>query len=70
MTATTDRCGWDTGTVYTGPARCGKAAKYRTDCPSTNNKLVCGIHARSALRRYDEGGDFYAVTSLTKEATR
>jgi hypothetical protein len=47
---TTDRCGWDTGTVWTGPSRCGKPAKATTDNPATNNRLVCGIHARKALR--------------------
>ncbi|HEY6115922.1 MAG TPA: hypothetical protein VI172_08190 [Candidatus Dormibacteraeota bacterium] len=64
MTDNKPRCGWDTGTVYTGPARCEKPAKYSTDNPSTNNKLVCGIHARPAVRRYDQAGDFYTVNPL------
>lgn len=44
-------CGWNTGTAFTGPSRCGKPAKSRTDHPGTNNHLVCGTHARAAGNR-------------------
>ena len=45
---TPPRCGWDTGTARTGPARCGKPAKFTTNNPATNHGHVCGIHARKA----------------------
>lgn len=48
MTTDLTRCGWATGTVWTGPGRCGKPAKATTDSPATDNGQVCGIHARKA----------------------
>ncbi len=66
MTVATDRCcGWNTGTVWTGPARCGKRAKATTDHPSTDNTFVCGIHARTATNgRFGQIGVAYTVTPL------
>lgn len=60
-------CGWDTGTVYTGPRICGKPAKYtaterggRLVVPTTNGK-ACGVHARSAR------GHGFVVEPITEE---
>lgn len=48
---TTETCGWDTGTVYTGPVICGKPAKFvALDGDFGTRRLVCGVHARSARR--------------------
>lgn len=51
-------CGWQTGTVYTGPTICGKTAKHTATVDpddiwagATVNGLVCGIHARAAANR-------------------
>ncbi|MFB6392669.1 hypothetical protein [Polymorphospora lycopeni] len=55
-----DRCGWSTGTVYTGTRRCGKTSKARTNHPSTDNGRVCGNHIRS-VRSRGPVGVTYAV---------
>lgn len=61
------RCGWNTGTGTRGPSRCGNPAKAHTDCPSTNNGLVCGIHAR-VVRSPRRWPPFvtYTLTPLTE----
>ncbi len=47
------RCDQHAGTVYTGPMRCGKPAKFRlSGSPWSDVKLVCGIHARSIRARH------------------
>ena len=66
MTTADDRCGWDTGTAWTGPARCGKPAKAATNNPGTDNGKVCGIHARKAKTcgAPVTQPDYYTVTPL------
>lgn len=62
---TDPRCGWNTGTASRGPSRCGKPAKATTDCPTTNNGYVCGVHARTARNgRFNPVGVTYTVTPL------
>lgn len=51
------RCGWETGTVGTGPSTCGRPAKYRTTRYVVNNRGgrdVCDTHARKARSWGDE----------------
>ena len=47
-------CDWPMGTVWTGPKRCGRKAKYKvTSGPLCHIvTYVCGIHERSNTRGY------------------
>ena len=48
MTTPTGFCGWNTGRAQSGPARCGKPRKGRTNHPATDNGEACGTHLRAA----------------------
>lgn len=71
MASTKLECGWEKGTVWTGPVTCGKPAKFRVlprkgrTCRATRNGLVCGIHKRSAEKSWD-----HATEPLTTSAAK
>ena len=48
-------CDYDTGTAFIGPRKCGKPAKFIwDDTMAGRERLVCGIHARSARSKFHD----------------
>lgn len=57
-------CDYDTGTAAFGPSKCLRPAKFTwADETSGRDRLVCGIHARSARIKWHDD-----VTPITGES--
>jgi len=48
-------CDYDTGTAFSGPAKCGKTARFWWDDQTSGKKRpVCGVHARSVRSKFGD----------------